>query len=162
MNRRLLGVLCVLLLAVAACGDDDNGGSSSNGNGDDNGGQSQDANALGVVAENTGSGDFDPNGVGSALYCYADSGCEEVGGESFNTVFEGQEMDIANTEPGREAVGLEITFTIAEGTGILHVVDGRSYEDDGWPEFDVGEILDSSDELEAGDTHTITWGDVDS
>ena len=164
MKRRYLAILCTLVLALAACGDDDdNGGSSSSNNSTENGGgsASEDANGLGVVAENTGSGDFDVNGAGDVTFCYADSGCESFSGDSFNTVFEGQQMEIEHSEADREAVGLEMTFDIDEGTGVLHVVDGRSYEDDGWPEFDIGDILQTSEELNEGDTYTVTWGEVD-
>lgn len=139
-------VVALLAVAVVGCGDD------------------EDENGLAVRLVNTGSGDLDVqygNGGPTISFCYADGGCEEISGGTFVSVVEGASMVIDQSEADREAVGVIVGFEVTEGSGTAEIVSGRAYMDDGWPEFDVGSVLETTEEFSAGDTFSYTWGETD-
>ena len=121
------------------------------------------SNGLAIEVTNTGSGDFEVGigQTGDRVFCYADTGCETVTGATFAIPGEGYSMILDQSDPDREAVGAILTVVVDEGSGVVELVEGESWDDDGWEEFNVGGTIESAGTLSAGDEHTFTFGDVD-
>lgn len=146
-------------LIFVACSDDDDMLS------DDDGGSGLPVNGLGIIAENTGSGEFhvlkdgrDVIGVEGMKFCYVD-GCEDITIFRLSIIDEGQEWPSHFTEVDREAVGIKITLEIEEGEGRLHLARGTS-SSQLFQEFEAVEILESSGILSVGDIYSFEYGDV--
>ena len=152
--------LLSLLILIASCSDDDDTTSG------DDGGGGLPVNGYGIIAENTGTGEFhvlkdgrDVIGVEGMKFCYVD-GCEDITIFRLSIIDEGQEWPSHYTEVDREAVGIKITLEIEEGEGRLHLARGTS-SSQLFQEFEAVEILESSSVLSVGDTYSFEYGDVE-
>lgn len=144
-----------------ACSDDDDLTNDD----DLGGGGGQIINGYGIVAENTGTGEFhvlkdgrEVTGTQDMVYCYTE-GCEDITWFRLSIIDEGQEFPSHFTEVDREAVGIRVTLEIEEGEGRLHLARGTS-SSELFQEFEAVEIIESSGILTVGETHTFEHGDV--
>lgn len=143
-----------------ACSDDDDLSSD-----DDGGGGGQVVNGYGIIAENTGTGQFhvlkdgrENMGVEDMVYCYTE-GCEDITWFRLSQIEEGQEWPSHFTDVDREAVGIRVTLEIEEGEGRLHLARGTS-SSELFQEFEAVEIIESSGILSVGDTYSFEHGNV--
>lgn len=134
------------------CSDDDNGSSAAG-----------DFDHLAVFAVNTGSDELDieMSGETQVNFCYEGEGCESVSGSAWMSVFEGGRMELDISDMDGVAVGVIVQFEVTGGSGYAEVVAGEAYMDDGWPEFNEGSVVFTSDSFSDGDTVTFSWGDTD-
>lgn len=123
--------------------------------------EEEELESLGVRLVNTGSGEFEveSNGEKSIFFCY-DDGCETPGGGSFATVSENDQMVFHFSEPERQAIGAFVGFEVTSGQGRFELVNGVSYNDDGWQEFTVNDVIYTSEEFSNGDVAEYTYGDM--
>ncbi|NGP87612.1 hypothetical protein [Fodinibius halophilus] len=150
-------LLCVVfgMLLITGCKD----------SGTDAGNEGELMESLGVRVVNTGSGDLEvkTDGEASIDFCYENSGCEELSGGSFHTIFEGQSSEIDYSSPDKKAVGVKVSFHVTKGSGKTEIVEGRTYRDDaGFLEFEEGEVLHTASSFKEGDIVTFEYGDTGS
>lgn len=81
---------------------------------------------------------------------------------SFSTVFEGQESVIDYSTEEGTVVGVNVAFHVDAGSGYFEIVAGNSFrDDDGFLEFESGEVLYTSEEFSEGETVSYEYGETE-
>jgi len=151
----LLSTFFALIFALAGCGDSTSVDDSFNG--------------LGIVIERTGgeeveitTGRFaESDDVGTIRYCYEGEGCEDE--DSGSRIARGgpERILFDFSTPDKNAVGAIVEFQVSEGEGFADVVVGESYEnEDGFPNFDEGDVVESSESFSEGDIVSFSYGET--
>lgn len=147
----------ILLIGSIGCGDDSSTSSES------------DLNGLAVVLERTGDEDVEVSqgsyadaDIGNVRFCYEGEGCEESSGGSNESWGGPSRYIMESSDPGKQAVGVIVEFEVEAGEGFAEVMRGESYEgENGFPRFDEGEVVKTSDPFSEGDVVKFTYGETD-
>ncbi len=151
MSKFRLIALVAALLFIVACGDDDDNGDVS------------DENGVAVQLLNTGSGALDVEETldEGIVFCYEGEGCVTHSTGATHIIDEGESQIIAQSDPAREAVGVEVNFNVYSGSGEAEVLSGASREVDGVEEFETSSTMETSDPFTEGDLVDFLAGDTD-
>jgi len=151
----LLSTFFALIFAFTGCGDSTSVDDSFNG--------------LGIVLERTGDEDVEitqgrfaeSDDVGTIRFCYEGEGCED-GDSGSRQSWGGPERYTAEfSSSDKNAVGVIVEFQVSEGEGFADVVVGESYEnEDGFPNFDEGDVVESSEPFTEGDIISFSYGET--
>lgn len=151
----IISTFFALIFALIGCGDSTSVDDSFNG--------------LGIVLERTGDEDIeitqgrfaDSDDVGTIRFCYEGEGCEEGDSGSRQSWGGPERHTVEFSSTGKEAVGVIVEFQVSEGEGVADVVVGESYEsEDGFPQFDEGEVVESSESFTEGDIVSFSYGET--
>lgn len=149
----------ILLIGITGCSDDSTSSEP----------EESELNGLAIMLERTGdedveiaTGRYADADVGTVRFCYEDEGCEESEGGRKSSWGGPTRYILEISDPDKQAVGVIVEFEVNAGEGFAEVVRGESYEDeDGWPEFDEEEVVETSDSFSEGDVVEFTYGETD-
>lgn len=155
-TNQLFIILFALLFAFTACDDDDTPSAAAG----------EDLNGLAVVLERTSDedvevsfGSFADEDV-SIRFCYEGDGCEDASGGGTMSWGGPSSIMIEQSDPDKIAVGVIVGFQVESGEGYAEVVAGESYEDDGRPQFDEVDVVETSDPFSEGDIVEFSYGET--
>lgn len=157
-SHHLIPFALIILIAITGCGDD-NGSTGPDIN----------VNGLAVVLERTGEedieiseGSFADADIQTTRFCYAEEGCEGGGGGSNQSWSGPSRYSMEHSDPGKEAVGVIVEFEVISGEGFVEIVEGEAYENEnGFPQFDEENVVETSDAFSEGDVIQLSYGDTD-
>ena len=154
-----LSLLSMALFSCSSKDDDNNDGGGGSG--------TPGVNAISIRATSTGPETFllitgeAGNNAKGVHFCYPDKDCKNVWKGSIKGVHSGQTFNLEISPRGDGMPnGVKANIFIQSGSGYFEVVEGRSYDDDGWEEFEAGKVLYKSEEFTTSGIIDLTWGDT--